>query len=238
MSNEAAFQFDGTGSDDESTEPTTFFTRRHLMKGTAGAIGVAALAGLGLWYGTQPSLAASTFEENGEGVVPVTTNAGEVTDVTVAPVFALDWANFGGGVSGFDFDLVADVGGATHTVYSETGVVDASASAISLFDADDMSNYDGTATVTCAPLSIIDGTDITTSDFPTNVAQGASQSQDVTLRLTSSGTTNIGGTSVDAAEATISFTVEVTNPDGTVTAEITSSNAEASAADDEGTTTV
>lgn len=183
MKNEADIQPDAE-SQQSTTEPTTFFTRRHLMKGTTGAVGVAALAGLGLWYGTQPALAASTFEENGDGVVPVTTNAGEVTDVTVAPVFTLDWANFGGGVSGFDFDLAADVGGATHTVYSETGITDASATNIDAFTADDMSNYDGTATVTCAPLSIIDGTDITTSSFPTDVVQGASQSQDVTLTLT------------------------------------------------------
>ena len=240
MTNENQVQTAGINPETQSTEPTTFFSRRRLMKGTAGAAGIAALGGLGLWYGTQPALAASTFQESPEGTVTVTTNAGEVMDVSVSPVFTLNWADFGGGVSGFDFDLTATVGTATDTVYTETAVVDASSANISSFTSDDMSNYDGTVSISCALASIIDGTNITTGSFPTNVAQGASESQTVTLTLAPSGTTNIGGTSVSAADATISFDVIVENPDGTVTATIDASNAQATGADssDETTTTV
>jgi hypothetical protein len=223
-------QTGGTDTQTESTEPTPFLTRRRLMKGTAGVVGAGALAGLGLWYGTQPALAASTFEESADGEVTVTTNAGEVMDVRVAPVFTLNWADFGGGVSGFDFDIAATVGQATETIYSETAVTDATAGTIASFDGDSLANYDGTVTIACAEASII-GSTITTDSFPTNVGQGNSQSQSVELSLASAGTTNIGGSSVSASPATLSFTVTVVNPDGTVTATIESSNAEADGAD-------
>lgn len=230
MAGQTQPQAGGTDTRAESIEPTTFLTRRRLMKGTAGVVGAGALAGLGLWYGTRPALAASTFTESADGEVTVTTNAGEVMDVRVAPVFTLDWADFGGGVSGFDFDIAATVGQATETIYSETGVTDATAGTITSFAGDSLGNYDGMATISCAPQSII-GSTITTDSFPTNVGQGNSQSQPVTLSLTPSGTTNIGGSRVSAEAATLSFTVTVVNPDGTVTATIESSNAEADGAD-------
>jgi hypothetical protein len=223
-------QTGGTDTRAESTEPTSFLTRRRLMKGTAGVVGAGALAGLGLWYGTQPALAASTFEESADGEVTVTTNAGEVMDVRVAPVFTLDWADFGGGVSGFDFDIEATVGQATETIYSETGVADATAGTIASFGGDSLGSYDGMATISCEETSII-GSTITTDSFPTNVSQGSSQSQPVTLSLTPSGTTNIGGSSVSAEPSTLSFTITVVNPEGAVTATIESSNAEADGAD-------
>ena len=213
----------------ESTEPTVFLTRRRLMKGTAGVASAAALAGLGLWYGTQPAMAASTFQESA-GAVTVTTNAGEVMDVRIAPIFTLNWTDFGGGVSGINFDLSATVGGSTETVYSETNVTDNTAGTITTFDTASLDTYDGSVSVSCAPQSII-GSTITTDSFPTGVAQGTSRSQTVTLTLSPSGTTNIGGSTVSGDDATLSFDVVVENPAGTVTATIESSNAEADGAD-------
>lgn len=221
----------GVAIENNPAEPTTFFSRRGVMKGTAGLVGLGALAGMGFWYGTQPALAASTFTEDQNGDVTVTTNAGEVMDVSIAPAFTLNWENFGGGATGFDYDLTATVGGQTATVYSETAVADATGSEVASFTSDSMSDYDGSVTIACEAASIIDGSTITTDSFPTNVAQGASESETVTLSLTPSGTTGIGGASVDAAAATTSFDVIVENPDGTMEVTIDSTNAQATGAD-------
>ncbi len=236
MADQTNTQADGTDTQTESTEPTTFFTRRHLMKGAAGAVGVGALGGLGLWYGTQPSLAASTYDET-DGVVTVETNAGEVMDVRVAPVFTLDWTDFGGGADSFDFDITAEVDGASETVYSETGVSDATVDEIDSFTTDGLDVYDGSVEVDCASLSIL-GSNITTDSFPTGVAEGTDESATVTLTLSATGNQTIGS-AVDASDAMQTFDVTVSNPVGSATAEITASNAEADGADsaDEMTTT-
>lgn len=228
---------DGTDTQAESTEPTTFFTRRRLLKGTAGAAGIGLLGGLGLWYGTQPSLAASTYPEE-QGEVTITTNAGEVMDVDVKPTFTLDWSNFGGGVSNFDFSIDATVGGSTATVYDTSGVSDNTDPLVDSFtlDSGSLDDFTGKATIDCSRQSIIDGTTITTGSFPTDVAQGSSQTQGVTLALTATGNTGLGGT-VSASESTLSFDVTVENPDGTLTVSITETNATGTGADSAGETT-
>ena len=231
MTNDSKFQFDRTDTSADNSEQSTFLSRRRLMKGTAGVAGAGALAGLGLWYGTRPALAAQTFQET-DGEVVVTTNAGEVMDVRVAPVFDLSWQDFGGGASSFGFDITAAVAGSSNTVYSTTGVSSTADNLVDGFDlgSSSLSGYSGSVIVTCAPQSIIDGTNITTGSFPTGVSEGATQSETVTLGLTPSGQTNLGG-SVTGTESTISFDVTVDNPDGTVTVSITSSNAEADGAE-------
>lgn len=219
-------QSDNTDLQEESSEPTPFFTRRRLMKGTAGIAGAGTVVGLGAWYSTQPSL-AQTFTENEEGVVLVETNDGELTDVQVAPVFEISWADFGDGVASFSFDIQADVNGSTATIYDVTEFSDSTDTVVDTFESDTLSDYTGTATITCVQESIL-GDGITTSDFPTAVTDGSSQSQTVTLTLSVSGTTNLGS-QVSAESATASFEVTIENPDATMTTSLNETNAEVEA---------
>lgn len=225
---------ESTDTQTTATESTAFFTRRRVLKGATGAVGAGVLGGLGLWYGTQPALAASTYNET-DGVVTVETNAGEVMDVRVAPVFTLDWTNFGGGADSFDFDITAEVDVASETVYSETGVSDASAIDIDSFTTDGLGVYNGSVEVDCASLSIL-GENITTGSFPTGVAEGTDETATVTLTLSATGNQTIGS-AVDASDATHTFDVTVSNPVGSASAEITASNAEADGADSADETT-
>ena len=231
-----------TQSSSTTTEPTTFFSRRGVMKGAAGVIGAGALAGMGLWYGTQPALAASTYEAGEDGNVTVTTNAGEVIDVMIAPVVTLNWDNFGGGVDALDLAVSADVNGDANTPLEVNLTSDSGSFAspgVASIQGDGPGNYTGSTTVTFPETSIM-GNTISSSSFPTSVAQGASKTQTVSLSLAASGVTSMGGTNVSAEAATLSFDVTVENPDGTMTATIDSSNAAATGADsaDETTTTV
>lgn len=238
MTEQSNPQSDGTDTRTESTEPTTFFTRRRLLKGTAGAAGIGVLGGLGLWYGTQPSLAATTSPEDQNDVVTVTTNAGEVMDVDVKPTFTLDWSDFGGGVSDFGFTIDATVGGSTATVYDASGVTASSpGSLVESFtlDSGTLDDFSGLASIECTRQSIIDGSTITTGSFPSDVSQGSSQTQGVTLELTATGNTGLGQ-SVSSSESTLSFDVTVENPSGTLEVSINESNATGTGADSAGET--
>jgi hypothetical protein len=230
-----------TQSTSTTTEPTTFFSRRGVMKGAAGVVGASALAGLGLWYGTQPALAATQYEAAEGGDVTVTTNAGEVIDVSIAPVVTLNWTDFGGGVESFSLAVSADVNGDTNTPLDVSLASDSgsfSSSGVASIEGDGPGNYDGSTTVTFPETSVM-GDTLSSSSFPTSVAQGTSESATVNLSLAASGVTSIGQGNVSAEAATLTFDVIIENPDGTVTATIDSSNATATGADsaDETTTT-
>ena len=225
-----------------NAEPTTFFSRRGVIKGAAGLAGAGALAGMGLWYGTQPALAATQYTADGEGNVTVTTNAGEVMDVSIAPVVTLDWDNFGGGVDSLSLAIDADVNTTTNTPLDVTLATDSGSFAsagVASISGDGPGNYAGSTTVTFPETSIM-GNTITSDSFPTQVAEGTSESATVTLSLAASGVTSIGSSGVSADAATLSFDVIIENPAGTMTATIDSSNAAATGADsaDETTTTV
>lgn len=224
---------DSQQTETSNAEPTTFFSRRSLMKGTAGAIGVAALGGLGFWYGTQPSLAATQYEAAEGGDVTVTTNAGEVIDVTIAPVVTLDWENFGGGVDSLSLGVSADVNGDTNTPLDVT-LANANGSfdttGVSSVEGDSPGDYTGTTTVAFPETSLM-GSTISSSSFPTSVAQGASERATVNLSLDASGVTSIGQGDVSASAATLEFDVIIENPEGSMTATIDSSNATATGAD-------
>lgn len=216
-----------------TTEPTTIFSRRGIMKGAAGVVGASALAGMGLWYGTQPSLAATQYEAAEGGDVTVTTNAGEVMDVSIAPVVALDWSDFGGGVDSLSLAVSADIDGDTNTPLDVSLTTDSdsfSSSDVASIEGDGPGNYDGSTTVTFPQTSIM-GNTISSSSFPTSVGQGESASATVNLSLAASGVTSIGQGNVSAEAATLTFDVIIENPDGSVTATIDSSNATATGAD-------
>ncbi|WP_081461349.1 twin-arginine translocation signal domain-containing protein [Halalkalicoccus jeotgali] len=228
MTSDSNSQQDSTTPQADASAAAPFFTRRRLIKGTAGVAGAGAMVGLGLWYGAQPSL-AETFSENENGTVEVVTNDGELTDVSVAPVFEMNWSDFGDGVADFTFTIDAQVGtdGPTETIYDVTGMTDASDATVDSFTSDDLSSYNGTATITCAQQSIL-GTGITADSFPSAVSDGATETQDVTLTLSASGTTNSGGSaSGDPVDAT--FTVSIENPDSAVTTSLNETNAEVEA---------
>ena len=233
---------DNEDTQSSSTEPTTFFSRRGVMKGAAGLVGAGALAGMGLWYGTQPSLAATQYEAAEGGDVTVTTNAGEVMDVSIAPVVSLDWSNFGGGVDSLNLTVGADVNQGTSTPLDVSITTDSgsfSSPGVESIQGDGPGNYQGSTTVTFPQTSII-GNTISSSTFPTSVGEGQSASATVSLSLDASGVTSMGGSNVSASTANLTFDVIIENPDGTVTATIDSSNATATGADtaDETTTTV
>lgn len=219
---------DSTTSHADESAAGPFFTRRRMVKGTAGVAGASAMIGLGLWYGAQPSL-AETFSENEDGTVEVVSNDGQLTDVSVAPVFDINWSDFGDGVADFTFTIEAQVGtdGPTETVYDVTGMTDDSDATVDSFESDELSSYNGAVTVTCAQESIL-GSEITTDSFPSAVSDGTTETEDVTLTLSASGTTNSGG-SASGESVTATFTVSIENPDAAVTTSFNETNAEVEA---------
>lgn len=92
---------EGTGDDGvDKPRPLPRLTRRRALKAGASAAGVGAIGGLGLWYGSEPSVAATVDNTGAEDVVFDTSqNVVSVAEVELAPEVAVAFDGFSKGVT-------------------------------------------------------------------------------------------------------------------------------------------
>lgn len=90
-----------------------FMSRRNALKLGGTLVGAGAVIGGGLWYGTQPSVAATVQSSGADNVVlgGSSSDVVSVTDVTIAPEVDVAFNGFSKGVDEADIKIVATVTG-------------------------------------------------------------------------------------------------------------------------------
>lgn len=121
-------QSEQTGDDGSATaDDSNGLSRRGVLKAGTAAAGVAALGGVGMWYMSQPVVAAEVDNEGAENIVFGTEeNVISVTDVTIQPEVDVAFSNFSSGVQTMELaiDVQVDAGQIDDESYEGTADTD------------------------------------------------------------------------------------------------------------------
>lgn len=83
--------------------------RRTVIRGTAAAVGLGTVGGIGLWYGSGPALAAAIEEDNWSAEdAGITTHDGSITAVDIRPTVGVEWEGFDGTPTELGIEIAVD----------------------------------------------------------------------------------------------------------------------------------
>lgn len=202
---------------DSKSEDKVFFTRRRIVRGIGVTAGAGAIGAAGLFYSTQPVLAA--HGSLSADALAIEANDEAVTEVTITPSLTLDWSNFSSGVSGFDITVqAAPSGGTLADATALTGVSDDTSSAVTTFSGT-LTSESGSATVDLSGIALVDGGTgpIAESDLPNGVGDGESVTNSLDLEITATANSASGGVSANDTTPTTTFDVTLNNTAGDTT---------------------
>lgn len=99
-----------TVSGKRPSEATNTVSRRGALKNGSVLVGAATVGAGGLWYTTQPAVAASVGSQGAEDIrFGTTENVTSVTAVTIRPEIDVAFSNFSSGVSTMTLDITVQV---------------------------------------------------------------------------------------------------------------------------------
>lgn len=186
----------------EQDESRTLISRRGAIKGASVAAGAGAIGMVGMWYGSQPALAAQISAwGSDQDTVSITTHDGSINEVLIDPLVDIDWSGFNEGE--YDIDVYIDVSLPDDSQSAESVLthtlegVGTSGEETDLLDTDQV-NVLGMGTITADTFE--EGTHGATNGT----------TMEVSLRV------DAGHPDVNESVETDSVTVEVTNATGEV----------------------